>query len=792
VSHREVNIFPVLNLGELTNRYKLYRIRGLSPDQDEYERNRQHIIRKLSFTFKKPVEIIQKDGQPHLVLRDDAPDPPSPIDLVGRTVYLDKIEETMTLDYEHPTEETKPICRRFLQFAIEGALYTNNDLWQPGAGKPYFFYRPIAQSNSVNVYQGLAVRVVPLSDGKLGICVDVKHKYVSQTPLPAKISRNEFRQYKGTHCVYHFGSQWYDIKLYEHSGLTVSEHKFDNRQGERVSLYQHIFNEARKPWPKDIVNLSDSSATLFYRTGDDRNMSAAAALCYPTFETNDPRVARLHRYTILRPHIRHSTINQFIRKYLSSVKYGDMVIKVGERPIRIAKRHFMPPDLLFGHNSVISVRGSSDALHVSLDELGRTRLSALFDSQIGPFATKPLDRQYFFWPESVACSYGPKFLKELKETVNTLFPSEVPFHPTPISYEDRGSRTYVKLGKAILNAVDKANPKPGYGIVMLHETADRKNRQEDQLASMVMRKLRDRGIFVSVIHTTVSGGSYELVSNPGRKPEYQRVRHKGILKKLKGYLRNVAIVKVLLTNERWPFVLATPLNADMVIGIDVKLHTACFTFIGKSGTEFRTELRSSNQKEMLGRNKVKTILLEVLRQEVEHARQDIKSIVIHRDGRLYASERKGIHDAINILKNENLLDDVSLNFVEIPKTSPAPVRFFDVNQVSGHQTFVYNPQVGSYYVTSSQDAFVSTTGRPFLRQGSANPLHIKYLEGDMSFESILEDVYALSCLAWTQPEGCTRYPVTIKLTDIRLREHAGAYNEDALQFGNESEVNKDE
>jgi hypothetical protein len=790
MSYREVNIFPVLNLGELTNRYMLYRIRGLSPDHDEYEKNRQHLIRWLSFKFKSPVEIILKNNEPHLVLRDDAPSPPESLDLVRGTVYLDKLEETMTLDYEHMTEETRPICRRFLQFAIEGALYTDKDLWQPGAGKPYFPYTPTKSHEGINIYQGLAVRVVPLSDGGMGICVDVKHKYISQTPLPDKLSRNDFRQYKGANCVYHFGSQWYDIKLHEHSGLTVSEHKFDNKHGKRVTLYQHVFDEARKPWPKEIVNLNENSTALLYRTGDERDMAAVAPLCYLTYETNDARVAKLHRFTILPPHLRRSRIIDFVKRHLSVIKYGNIAIKISDKPIRIAKRHFMPPDLLFGHNSVISVRGSADSSHVSLDELGRSRFSAIFDPDIGTFATKPFEQQYFIWPESVAFSYGNIFLEELKNTVNRLYPSVLPFNPITVAYEDRGAKTFVKLGRAILSAVEKANLKPGYGIVMLHETADRKNRQEDQLASMVMQKLREMGIFVSVIHTEVSSNSYELISKPGRENRYQRVNDRDVAKKLNGYLSNVALVKVLLTNERWPFVLATPLNADMVIGIDVKLHTACFTFVSKNGRKFRTEIRSSNQKEMLGKDKVRTILLEILRQELPH--EKIKSIVVHRDGRLYMSEKKGIYETIELLKKENLLDGVSLNFVEISKSSPASVRFFDVDQTSNHRMYINNAQVGSYYCTSAQDAFVSTTGRPFLNQGSANPLHIKYINGSLPLENIIEDIYSLSCLAWTNPRGCTRYPVTTKLTDIRLREHAGAYDEDALQFGEESEVNDDE
>lgn len=60
----------------------------------------------------------------------------------------------------------------------------------------------------------------------------------------------------------------------------------------------------------------------------------------------------------------------------------------------------------------------------------------------------------------------------------------------------------------------------------------------------------------------------------------------------------------------------------------------------------------------------------------------------------------------------------------------------------------------------------------------------------MPFEEIIEDVYALTCLALTRPEDCTREPFTLKLSDIRLREHAGGYDEDALVY--DSEIEKEE
>jgi hypothetical protein len=52
----------------------------------------------------------------------------------------------------------------------------------------------------------------------------------------------------------------------------------------------------------------------------------------------------------------------------------------------------------------------------------------------------------------------------------------------------------------------------------------------------------------------------------------------------------------------------------------------------------------------------------------------------------------------------------------------------------------------------------------------------------MALETISEDLFRLSNLTWTRVEDCSRVPISIKMTDIRLREVAGDYNRDAIQF----------
>jgi hypothetical protein len=786
MSDIETNIFAITNLRELKSRYRMYRIRGLSADQDEYDPNIQTLIRKLSYAMRTPVSVIQQNGEPHLVVPEDALEPRSPYPLVRGTAVFEKTDRVFTLDYENPTPETDALRVRFLQFAIEGALFNNRNFWQPGAGNPYFERLPVVEKDGICVYRGYAVRVVSAEGGRLGVCVDVQHKYVSKHPLPINLRREDFRKFKYGRCVYRYGNSWYEIKLQDHTGLSVSEQMFSNSAAKLISLFDFIMENAPKPLPREVAELSPTSPALRYLTGREEVRYAAAALCYPVFDTSDFRIKRIHRETILPPINRRQYIHAFVTGHLSTIRFKDMRVLISGTPLSTPKLMFLPPDLAFGNGTVYSARGTSGATYVGLEQMGQTRLNALFNPKVGPHATKPLDRQYMVVPKSVWDTHGQAFLNDLKAVMNDLYRQELPYDPIIIVYNDLGPKTYVSQGRAILSAVDAELREPGYGVAMIHETVDRRNREHDQLAAMVMRELRARGLFVAVIHTAVGKECYYLPQNTSAE-DYQPVPNRR--GKLNGYLRNVAITKILLTNERWPFVLHTPLHADLTIAIDVQLNTACFAFIGKSGPDIRTVQKTSNQKEKLSKDQVRKTIIEVLRQELQLGKKDFKLIVVQRDGKLFATEIAGITDAVASLKAEGLLpQDVSLNFIEIPKRSAAPFRLFDINMRPGGQQATNNPQIGSYYISTARDGYVCTTGREFFRPGTVNPLHVKYIAGTMPFQDILEDIYALTCLAWTRPEDCTRHPITLKLADIRLREHAGGYDEDALEYTEERET----
>ena len=160
----------------------------------------------------------------------------------------------------------------------------------------------------------------------------------------------------------------------------------------------------------------------------------------------------------------------------------------------------------------------------------------------------------------------------------------------------------------------------------------------------------------------------------------------------------------------------------------------------------------------------------------------VRSIAFHRDGRTFPSELEGFRTALESLKDEGLVtSDFTYAVLEMPKTSAAPYRMFEVIPPSNLGR-VENPQIGTYHIISQDEAYMCTTGRAFSRPGTVRPLHVKYVEGSLPFESALEDFYFLTVLAWTRPEDCSRIPVTMKLTDRRLGDDSGEFDEDAVEF----------
>jgi len=768
----QTNVFPITNLSDFKLHYRLVRVSGLRPDQVEYFQNRQHLEKHLSYLLHQPVLVVERDGVPHLAVPRDVHAVPADVQLVRLVVQLELLEEPYEIDLAQVSSANAAIALRFLRFMLQAPLSRDDRLWQPAAGRPFFVRTPARAHDGVEKYFGFKVRPMLLPGG-LGLCVDTTSCYVSSSPLPADLSHDQFVQkWKNSHCVYRFGHRWYQIQARARADRSVADYAFVV-DGRRWSLLDFVRDHTRRPLPIDLANLTSAAAVVTYVDNRGVEKGAPAPLCYPVIDTSRAAVARQHGDTILAPAERRRQTIELADKYLQQLSFGAATLRISHEPSVIDHQVAALPELRFGNGVTLKSGGPA-----RIGEYSKNRLRLLRDRAAGSFVKGPFDRQYLLLPRSVADAFGPRFLSDLSNAVAEIVGDQFPYAPQVVPYDDSCKRTFAQQGPAIRAAIEAGCGMPGYALVMIHRTTDRYHRDEDQLAAMVTRELYERDIHGAVIHSDTASRSYREVRKEDGRLEYEIVPASRT--KLSGYLRNVALSKVLLTNQKWPFTLETPLHADVTVGIDVKLNTCGMLVVADRGRTIRSYSRTSQQRERLLPSQMTKYLCEILRDA--SVQSPVSSFVLHRDGRVFASEIAGIRAALSKLQSEGIVtQDCRWAVLQISKTGPAPLRLYQDVMERG-QTRVDNPTVGTIVRIGDSEAYVCSTGAPLLRNGTANPLHVEMVAGNADFQHCLEDLYALTALTWTQPDGCSRQPITISLNDRILSDRASDYNADLLEF----------
>lgn len=785
----ETNIYAIENVKDLNCKYRTYRVRGI-PDSDDYNKNMQILVETLSSMTRSPCILFTK-GQETLVAQPEGfQEPPESVKLVGAIAKIEKLPETYDLNFDSLTPTTTMLASRFLQFSLQKELGQNPTLWQPKAGYPFYSKHPDRRfkklSREIDLFRGFAFRVVILQHGRIGVCVDARSKYVARRPLPTEISREEFnKKYRGLRCVYEYGNTWYEIKLEAYNDLDASQVTLPGD----VPLFDEVHRKAGSHKSQSLLALPRDCSVLVYYTGQRQPRNVPSGLCRLTYGTDHPDIKPFHSLTIKPPPIRREEIQFIVDRYLRGLAFGSTKVILSKAPLTIERKKTEIPDLEFGNNKVLSVKGTPGSVSTSLRDLPSKKKELLYSRDAGLFVTKQLDRQYFIMPQSVYESFGGKFVECVKEEARRVFPADdrMEYSPIIVPYNDSVQPSVCNLAKEIMRAVDENDVTEGYGIAMIPHLPSRDKGKEDELANFLMRELRRREAYVSIIHTEVSTESYEYANADDGDKEWQIVNDSRQRGKFKGYLRNVVLNKILITNNIWPFVLKTPLNADLTIGIDVKNNMVGFTLIYKSGADIRFFSSESDQKEQLSKTHMSKKVYEMIKEEQKLLSKNIRKIVIHRQGILFPSEEAGILQALDRLAKEKLLpEDYQCTFVEIKTTSRIPLRLFKVITLPDRQREnTYNPTVGLYFPISEDDAFICTTGYPYRHKGTTKPLHVVRTKGEMALGHILQDLFSLCNLTWTKIDDCSRLPLSIKMNDIRLREIAGEYDVDALRFGEE-------
>ena len=360
----EVNVFRIENLVELSATYRLYRVKGLlrwEPDsevkerrklQQDYYRNLRSLVGRLSRELRSPVTFLEQQEVPYLVVREDGALPKSEYPVIGCKVYLERGVQVLNLDFAHLDEKTMPIALRFLQFSLQGALKKNHDLWQPCTGHPFFEKAGMSVGRGIQLHRGMSVRAVELDGGGIGLCVDVRHRYISANPLPAKLDRRGFQHHKMSHVIYRMGHYWFEIRLAEWSELSVTELKVPDEDRDR-NLLEFLHKHCEKPLPPELVLLPKDCAVVHYYNSRKELRAAPSVLCYPVVEPGNVRFRGEAARTQLAPSVRRSRIAAVVTKYFSKLGFGGRDLRLARHPHQIRARHFPIPDLKFGNGKTL-------------------------------------------------------------------------------------------------------------------------------------------------------------------------------------------------------------------------------------------------------------------------------------------------------------------------------------------------------------------------------------------------------------------------------------------------------
>ena len=784
----ETNIFLIENLPDLSCKYRLYEIRGLSSSSPNYEKNLNQLTQILSRKSRSPCIVTKWNDRMCVAQPSDANPLQNQVPLVGIQVQVIDLKTEHTLDFSKLNSNTAYIAKGFLQFYLKHPLKISPGLWNPNSGATVFQKNPDEHfrslSRDVDMCKGFKFRIVVLPDYKIGICVDVARKYISRDTIPIRIGKNDFRKYKFKKCVYEYGNTWYEIRI---------EGIHDNKANQIImpdgkSLYDNVAEKFGKYKSEHFTALPKDSDVLIYHTSDGAERHVPSGLCRMTFKTSYPSVKRIHHKTIMPPYKRKKEIEFIIENYFSGMKFQRKEIQVSHKPYEFEENTIKIPDLKFGSDVILSTDSSNDHHGTPLDEIGKEKSKLLLSSKAGFYVRKTLDPQYIIIPQSTYESYGKQLIEDIKQQVNRMYPQKdnKKYEPTIIPYNDSVQKTIPKIGNAIIKAVKLNFAFSGYGIVVIPRLPSSRYNKEDELANLVMRELRPRGIRVAVMHTDVPSRSYARIHNSG-ETTWQLTSDSRMASKFRGYLSNVVLNKILILNSCWPFVLSNPTHSDLVLGIDVKNQTAGFTFVFKDQT-IVTQHDASEQREHLGTRQLESKIYKHIKDEQKRLLHPVKNVVIHRDGRLYQDELTGIKAAFKKLSEEGYVkEDYRITFTAISKTPMTPIRFFKTLTASGSQyETITNPQIGTYKIFDEY-AFLCTTGYPYRYSGTAAPLQVTKVEGEMSWKEILEDIFNLSNLTWTRVDYCSKLPISIKMADITLREVAGAYDQDALNQEDEGD-----
>lgn len=758
-------LYPLTGLERTQYRFRVLRIRENIPF-DNYrpirlQRWADHLWRKLlrcpvytTSRFEFPAFLIPEGerelAKAELIIRD-VPD---------KIYHVDTTDQVVVVTVDEATgPERDLVCRMLEKPFTERFLALRDKFWR---AEWTLFHQLVPEnekigSDIVNAYRGLKFGVVLLEGQGPHLAADIRTRYVGRKPLSA-YTEEEKRATLSDHLDLDLRTEDRASFLRDNkamkvpcryageTGKLVGECTF-NASGETVLGYYH------RMYP-DLAIGSDEPAVYVQDRNDDTSRPVPISRLFPIFTNDFEGLRQCSTRPQITPRERHKRVLTFLSD-LGDVRYEDRPVKIREAYLSRPRTVFVPPSLEFGQGEKLvpfpkGIPPRSSELFDSLTvKWGSRKMPRLY--QAGPHSNEPIPDVVLLYPQTIDRPTRETFLKDLAEEINKQTKRQIQV----IQQRAYAIGSHERMGSALLQAAAEVRV-PNARVLVIVVLWEKFSKSVHGDLKEIIKPALSQCVTERVVRS--------IASRTDPQQAASRVR-------------NLALA-VLTEAGVKPWVLAEPLRHDLYIGIDVLFGRVGFQFLYGTGGrimmsqlgEFITRGRTG---EAIKRPELRKCLEPSIRKIVRDGHQ-VRSMVIHRDGRWWPGESAGLRETLKRLRDDGTIPaDFRWAVLEIRKNH-MPVRLFTA--VGNDGEGLLNPLPGTYLVLDRQRALLTTTGRPGAwdspRGRTAGTLLLEVMEssGDVGIEDLAEDAYRLTHLNWNSPDIEIGLPVTIRWNDDTLRE----------------------
>jgi hypothetical protein len=750
-----LNAFQLTGLDRLDAGYRLVRYSGLVNTDLDYDKKARLLANTLGGDLGLPVEPIRIGGE-HVLSVMGAREQLAEISIRDHVSLNPEIAqlrldvETHTLMFRDGLGAQSKLARRALLWSIQRLASMSSQWWAYDRRFVNRLPDKDASGEDILVHPAFYYGLIPNSCGELGLVIDPSVCNVERPSLYEKYGMDIPTRVVGERYLYKYGDDWYRVDALGISNPANKE-MTDPGNGDPITIWEHIVNRLGHAHANLISGLSADAPTIAYKTRGEQSRRAHSGLLFRLVgvEGTNEGEPTPHEESIMSASVRGERSEEIAQEISSRLTLFGKRLKPSTRLRRLENEAitiFKAPRLRFAGDQEIPT---------ILEDAGRDRFHAL--RGLGPAETAPFaDEQIFIRPESMPegawKDFKRRFLLELQSLCG------VSLSPSALKYDDRKVRRLREQA----GAIDKALAhRAGYALLVL--PAQKKSAQQTRLHHSIKRNYWGK-VFTQCADLESILSFYHHRESDGEESWFVR---KDSQRLYQSYIRYLAL-GYLMVNCKWLWKLGEgSLRNQVHVGIDVYKGMAVFTFIYGDAELITFKTGKAIRPEKLSEDQVWQALVENLGADLAQLNLRPSSLVIHRDGKIYESELRGIERAVNDLKGHlsALPQDVRVGVIEIHKTSATRPRLYQ-----RYKGRFANPPMGLFAGLSDCEGALATTGYPMLRKGTANPLYFEVVAGDIDIKDIAHDIYALSHLAFASPGSCMRLPFTIALADFVLSE----------------------